>query len=131
MAGSRLSPAHKLLFVFVITVFAPGSLLAVFGARALWKERRIAESELRARLDRGGQAVVRALSDELGKLHTLLDQPGHDEHLRARLVQAPPAAAKPLMERLRRLTAIQRRQAETSHQLRAGSDPMVPLDRAI
>jgi signal transduction histidine kinase len=81
MVGSRLSPAHKLLLVFVLTVFAPGSLLAVFGARALWQERRTAEGELRARLEHGAQAAVRTLSDELGKLQPLLEQPLRDERL--------------------------------------------------
>src|SRR5688500_6869863 len=81
MVGSRLSSAHKLLLVFVLTVFAPGSLLAVFGARALWQERRMAESELLDRLDHGGQVVVRVLSDELAKLQTLLEQPVRDERL--------------------------------------------------
>jgi signal transduction histidine kinase len=85
MVGSRLSPAHKLLIVFVLTVFAPGALLAVFGARALWGERRIAENELRGRLDRGGQAAIRVLSDELAKLLALLDQPVRDDRLLRRL----------------------------------------------
>ena len=81
MVGSRLSPAHKLLLVFVLTVFAPGSRLAVVGARALWQERRTAEGELRARLEHGAQAAVRTLSDELGKLQPLLEQPLRDERL--------------------------------------------------
>jgi hypothetical protein len=41
MAGHRFSPARKLLSIFVLTIFAPGLLLAVFGARALWQERSV------------------------------------------------------------------------------------------
>src|SRR5207247_512200 len=74
MAGKRLSPAQKLLAVFVFTIFAPGLLLAVFGARALWQEKRTADRQLRDRLDRGAEVTVRALGEEVGKLQSMLDE---------------------------------------------------------
>jgi hypothetical protein len=73
MAGRRLSPAQKLLVIFILTIFAPGLLLAIFGARALWQERRMEESQLRDRLDHGGEAAARVLSDELAKLQAIVD----------------------------------------------------------
>jgi len=71
MAGYRFSPAQKLLVVFILTIFAPGLLLAIFGARALWQERGVAESQLRERLDRGADVTTRVLSDELTNLQSM------------------------------------------------------------
>lgn len=79
MAGKRLSQAQKLLVVFVLTIFGPGLLLALFGARALWQEKRKAEEQLRDRLDRGTEATIRALANEFSKLQSMVDedlQPG-------------------------------------------------------
>ena len=86
MAVNRLSPAQRLLIVFILTIFAPGMLLAIFGARALWQERRLAESQLRDRLDHGAEAAIRVLSDELGKLQALLD----DDASTVRIVRSLP-----------------------------------------
>jgi signal transduction histidine kinase len=52
----------------------PGLLLAVFGARALWQEKRGAEGELGKRLERATDVASRALEDEVTKLQSLLDE---------------------------------------------------------
>ena len=74
MNGKRVSPAQKLLVVFVLTIFAPGLLLAVFGARALWQERRMADRQLRDRLDHGAEVTIRTLADEVARLQSMVDE---------------------------------------------------------
>src|SRR5262245_9047503 len=73
MPLKRLSPAQKLLSVFLLTIFAPGLLLAVFGARALWQEQRMADRQLRDWLDRGADVAIRALANDVAKLQSSLD----------------------------------------------------------
>src|SRR4030095_10972702 len=74
MAGKRLSPSQNLLAVFVLTIFAPGLLLAVFGTRALWQEKRTAEGQLRDRLGGGREATIRALAFEVAKLQSIVEE---------------------------------------------------------
>jgi signal transduction histidine kinase len=73
MARNPLSPAQRLLAVFVFTIFAPGLLLAIFGGRALWQERRLADQQLRDRLDHGTDLAVRTLADEITRLQSIVD----------------------------------------------------------
>jgi hypothetical protein len=40
MRWSRVPPGYRLFIVFALTIFAPGLLLAAFGARSLWHERQ-------------------------------------------------------------------------------------------
>ena len=47
----RLRSGSNLLAVFGLTILLPGVLLAVFGARALFQERRLANQQIRERLD--------------------------------------------------------------------------------
>src|SRR3954462_4084700 len=81
MAANRLFPAPRLLVVFVATIFVPGLLLAAFGVRALWQERRVAEGELRDRLERGNEAAIRVLADDLAKLQAVVDERSVDDRL--------------------------------------------------
>jgi signal transduction histidine kinase len=76
MLGKPLPPAQKLLVVFALTIFVPGLLLAVFGARALWQERRGAEQRLQDRLDHGAEIAGRTLANELSRLQSIVDGAG-------------------------------------------------------
>jgi signal transduction histidine kinase len=72
MIAKRLSPGQRLLLIFVASIFLPGLLLAVFGARALWQERQVAAQQLQARLDAAGESAVQALADQLDRLQALV-----------------------------------------------------------
>ena len=48
----RLHTGRGLIALFTVTMFLPGILLAVFGVRALYQERRLADQQIRERLER-------------------------------------------------------------------------------
>jgi hypothetical protein len=73
MAAKRLSPGQKLLVTFILTIFAPGLLLALFGARALWQERQLADQQLRDRLDRDADVAMRSLADDFAQRQSTVD----------------------------------------------------------
>jgi signal transduction histidine kinase len=74
MGATRVSSAQKLLAIFILTIFIPGLLLAVVGARALWQERRLADRQLRDRLDHAADTAVERFTEEVGKVDSLLEE---------------------------------------------------------
>ena len=70
----RLRPGHGLLIVFGLTILLPGMLLAFFGLRALRQERRLADQQIRERLDRAAELAVRDLEQELGRWQQAVEQ---------------------------------------------------------
>ncbi len=82
MRRSPLAPGRRLLIVFVLTIFAPGLLLAFFGARSLWDERRRIDEELKTRLEYSAQIAARSLSEQFSRLQSRLDrQAWRGDHL--------------------------------------------------
>ena len=67
MLRNRLSPGQRLLVVYALTIFGPGLLLAIFGARALWQEKQSAGRQLQSQVvpnsiqTRGGGRVQQHL----------------------------------------------------------------------
>src|SRR5262245_33161560 len=74
MLRNRLSPGQRLLVVYALTIFGPGLLLAIFGARALWQEKQSAGRQLQSQLDHGADVAIRALADQLTKFQSMVDQ---------------------------------------------------------
>jgi signal transduction histidine kinase len=74
MLRNHLSPGQRLLVVYALTIFGPGLLLAIFGARALWQEKQSAGRQLQSQLDHGADVTVRALADQLSKFQSMVDQ---------------------------------------------------------
>src|SRR5262245_57316808 len=74
MLRNRLSPGQRLLVVYALTIFGPGLLLAIFGARALWEEKQSAGRKLQSQLDHAADVTIRALADQLGKFQSMVDQ---------------------------------------------------------
>ena len=72
MVAKGLSPGQRLLFIFIATIFVPGLLLAIFGARALWQERQLAEQQLQTKLGDAADLTARALADQLDRLLALI-----------------------------------------------------------
>jgi signal transduction histidine kinase len=72
MITKPLSPGQRLLCIFVVTIFVPGVLLAVFGANALWQQRRLAAQQLQTDLEDAADLASRILGDELNRLQALL-----------------------------------------------------------
>ena len=73
MVAKGLSPGQRLLFIFIATIFVPGLLLALFGARALWQERQFAEQQIQGKLDDAAEIAARTLGDQLDRLQGLVD----------------------------------------------------------
>src|SRR5689334_14872464 len=73
MPRERLSQAKKLISVFVVTICAPGLLLAVFGVRALWQENQTAGRQFQDRLDRGAEVAIRTLADGVARIQSIMD----------------------------------------------------------
>ncbi len=69
----RLRPGLGLLLVFVLTILLPGVLLAVFGLRTLWQERRLAEQQIREQLERLAELAGRDLERELARWQRLVE----------------------------------------------------------
>jgi len=62
-----LRPGHRLPAIFVVGILLPGVVLAVFSARALVQERRLADQQIRERLERVAALTIRELGQELGQ----------------------------------------------------------------
>ena len=73
MPAKRFLQGQSLLVAFILTILAPGLLLAVFGGRALWQERQTADRQLRDRLDRGAEVAIEMLAEEFDGLQALVD----------------------------------------------------------
>jgi hypothetical protein len=74
MGATRVSSAQKLLAIFILTIFIPRLLLAAIGAGALWQERRLADRQLRDRLDHAADATVERFTNEIAKVDALLER---------------------------------------------------------
>ena len=74
MMSGRQTSSHRLLIVFVVTIFVPGLLLAVFGVRSLWQERQQAAARLQERLDYSAQLAATSLGEQLARLQRVVDQ---------------------------------------------------------
>ena len=66
-AFAFLRPGQRLPAIFVIGILLPGITLAVFSIRALLQERRLADQEIRERLDRVAKLAIRELDLELAR----------------------------------------------------------------
>ena len=62
---SRLKPGHVLVALFLLTVLLPAALLAFLGFRAFRQERRLADQQVRDRLERAAELAARGLEEEL------------------------------------------------------------------
>ena len=61
----RLKPGHGLVALFLLTVLLPAALLAFLGFRAFRQERRLADQQVRDRLERVAELAARSLEEEL------------------------------------------------------------------
>jgi len=59
----------------------PGILLAFLGARALYQERRLADQQVRERLERTADRTLRELEQELARWQLAVDQASQDPRL--------------------------------------------------
>ncbi len=73
-AFSFLRPGQRLPAIFVIGILLPGITLAVFSVRALVQERRLADQEIRERLDRTATFVISELDRELTRLEREVEE---------------------------------------------------------
>ncbi len=70
----RLRPGHRLLLIFAATILAPGVLLGFFGLRALIQERRLADQQIRERVQVYSETVTHRLELELSEWQRAADQ---------------------------------------------------------
>ena len=93
----RLRSGRDLLVVFALTILLPGMLLAVFGARALFQERRLANQQIRERLDRAAELAVQDVQRELREWQTALEKIGQDRTVNAEALpdRIRPSVAEP------------------------------------
>jgi signal transduction histidine kinase len=62
--------------LFAATIVLPGVLLAAVGMRAWLQDRRLADQQLRERVDRGADLALRSFEQDLRSWLTLLDRVG-------------------------------------------------------
>ncbi len=72
----RLRPGRDLVVVFALTILLPGVLLAVFGVRALRQEGRLANQQIRERLELAAERAARDLERELREWQAALERIG-------------------------------------------------------
>lgn len=72
----RLHTGAGLIALFAVTMFLPGILLAVLGARAFYQERRLAGQQIRERLERAADLAFRELELELSLWQQAVDRAG-------------------------------------------------------
>lgn len=65
LAFTFLRPGQRLPAVFVVGILLPGLILAVFSISALVQERRLADQQIRERLDRAATLAIRELDGEI------------------------------------------------------------------
>jgi signal transduction histidine kinase len=70
----RLHTGRGLIALFTVTMFLPGILLAVLGVRAFHQERRLADQQIRERLERATDLAFRELELELSRWQQAVDQ---------------------------------------------------------
>ena len=70
----RLWAANRLLFIFAATILAPGVLLGFFSLRALIHERRLADQQIRERLQVTAEIVDRRVELEFSAWRQAVDQ---------------------------------------------------------
>jgi hypothetical protein len=56
---------RRLAVIFIVTILTPGLILGIFGWRALLKERKLADQEIRERLNTAAQTIGRQLEFDL------------------------------------------------------------------
>ena len=78
---SRLPTGRGLVWLFSVTMALPGILLAFLGARALYHERRLADQQVRERLERTADRTLRELEQELARWQLAVDQASQDPRL--------------------------------------------------
>ncbi|HSB14479.1 MAG TPA: hypothetical protein VLE22_08465 [Bryobacteraceae bacterium] len=61
----RLKPGNGVVALFLLTVLLPAALLAFLGFRAFRQERRLADHQVRDRLERVAESAARNLEEEL------------------------------------------------------------------
>ncbi len=88
----RLPTGRGLVGLFTVTLFLPGILLAFLGGRALVQERRLAEQQVRERLERTADQVLRELERELDRWQLALDSASQDARLER--FPSPPGPAR-------------------------------------
>jgi len=72
----RLHTGRGLIALFAVTMFLPGILLAVIGVRAFYQERRLADQQVRERLERAADLAFRELELELSRWQQAVDRAG-------------------------------------------------------
>jgi len=64
---------HRLPVIFVIGILLPGILLAAFAVRTLLQERRLADQEIRQRLELAANGAIRDLNQEFRQWQQAVD----------------------------------------------------------
>ena len=77
----RVHTGRALIALFAITMFLPGALLAVLGVRAFHQERRLADQQIRERLEWAVDLAFRELELELSRWQQAVDQAGETSTL--------------------------------------------------
>ena len=72
----RLHTGRGLIALFAVTMFLPGILLAVIGVRAFYQDRRLADQQIRERLERAADLAFRELELELSRWQQAVDRVG-------------------------------------------------------
>ena len=73
----RQGTTHRLLLIFAATILTPGMLLGFFGLRALIQERRLAEQQIRDRLQASAETLGRLVELEFLTWQQGLDETKH------------------------------------------------------
>jgi signal transduction histidine kinase len=76
MRRTRRPSGRDLQVLFAVTIVLPGVLLAVVGIRAWLQERRLADQQLRERVDRAADLALRGFEQDLRSWQALLDRVG-------------------------------------------------------
>jgi len=83
---------QRLAAIFIVTILTPGLILGIFGWRALRQEKKIADQEIRERLNAAAEDIGRRLEFDFKEW----------QHAADRLVQGDPANRESWPELLRR-----------------------------
>lgn len=75
----RRRSGRSLIALFGLTILFPGLLLAALGVRTVRQERRLADQQLRERLDRAADIAVRDLEREVREWQSALEQIAPDD----------------------------------------------------
>jgi len=70
---------QRLALIFIVTILTPGLILGIFAWRALLQERKLADQEIRERLNAAADEIGRRLEFDLKEWQRTVDQLAHGD----------------------------------------------------